>query len=208
MRPCVRCFCCISTPSLQVPAAWEDKVELVWFEDQINDVSKSLIIGIQKQLKISQKYYACDTARRGFRTVPVVPVMFSARRAIIEETQPRQSLETSMVASEQARKINRDRTRTGSAGMTSAAKRAVKFVEHAPLIFHNLRMLYGIEEIDIGSSFYIKQSSFPEKDQGDTESNGSGGRGGRDGRVVDPNVVTGQSGSYDTTFHSSCLRIF
>ena len=203
MLPCVRCFCCISTPSLQVPAAWEHKVELVWFEDQINDVSKSLIIGIQKQLKISQKYYGCDTgseeedeAAREFRTVPVIPVMFSARRAIIEETQPRQ--ETSMVASEQTRKINRDRTRTGSAGMTTA-KRSVKFVEHAPLIFHNLRMLYGIEEIDIGSSFHIKQSSFPEKDQGDTESNGSGGRGGRDGRVVDPNVVTGQSGSYDTT---------
>ena len=150
-----------------------------FYEDQVHDLSSTLILGIQKQLCLSHTYYQ---GTKTYAPVPVAPSMFTARRAVVEQTQPRDidisdtfdtsgTSRSSGTAEINKRQRTRTRTRSGknessssSSSLSSSSSaaathttRSIKFVEHAPAIFHNLRMLYGVEDVDIAQAFDLRQ---------------------------------------------------
>ena len=139
-------LCCTKNTNPSIPLHYYSKP---WYNDQINDITSTLRIGIQKQLALSQSYYQHNSL---FKPVPVVPSMYTSKRAVVEETQPRENPNTT------TNDRDRSRTRTSSDNTTnsntsSKSSKSIKFVEHAPAIFHNLRMLYGVKDIDIAHAF-------------------------------------------------------
>ena len=141
-------LCCTKNTNPSIPLHYYSKP---WYNDQINDITSTLRIGIQKQLALSQTYYQHNSL---FKPVPVVPSMYTSKRAVVEETQPRENPNTTTNTNDR----DRSRTRTSSDNTTnsstsSKSSKSIKFVEHAPAIFHNLRMLYGVKDIDIAHAF-------------------------------------------------------
>ena len=129
-----------------------------WFEDECSNVTNVLRVGIQKQLCLSQTLYAEHAPTI---PVPVHLAMFTERRVVVGDTQDREEEEQ-----EDDSTLNTDSatTRTSassstSTGSSSSFSRSIKCVEHAPAVFHNIRMLYGVSELDVAHSFERRSSS-------------------------------------------------
>jgi hypothetical protein len=91
----------------------------------------------------------------------VVPSMYTERRVVVEDTQPNRTDRT-----DRTKEVPAAGGRTSSmsssgsfptsnvaAAPSSFSSRSIKVVEHAPGIFHNLRMLYGVQEKEVAASF-------------------------------------------------------
>ena len=119
--------------------------------------------GLQKLLSMSQALYNHPHRPRAFETMEVLPSMYTERRVVVEETQPNSTDSTD--STDRTKEVqtaggrNSSMSSSGSFPTSNAtapssfSSRSIKVVEHAPGIFHNLRMLYGVQEKDVADSF-------------------------------------------------------
>ena len=113
--------------------------------------------GIQKLLSMSQTLYNHPHRPTAFDTMEVVPSMYTERRVVVEDTQPKTD-KTIKVPAAGGRTSSMSSsgsfpTSNVAAAPSSFSSRSIKVVEHAPGIFHNLRMLYGVQEKEVAASF-------------------------------------------------------
>ena len=149
-----------------------------WFDTQ--SLTSSLRLGIQKLMCMSHALYGGQPtvasgklpqvpSRYNIMTVELSPQMFTARRMITEQVQP----------SARVRRGSQRSSSGGSKGEFSrqfgdgplsipgesqleavfATKTSIDFFEYAPAVFHNLRLLHGIGDIELADAFWMKDPS-------------------------------------------------
>ena len=113
--------------------------------------------GIQKLLSMSQTLYNHPHRPTAFDTMEVVPSMYTERRVVVEDTQPKtdKTIEVPAAGGRTSSMSSSGSFPTSNvaAAPSSFSSRSIKVVEHAPGIFHNLRMLYGVQEKEVAASF-------------------------------------------------------
>lgn len=131
-----------------IPPAFctEHPIYRSWFEGQ--GIVSSLRLGIQKHMCRSHSLYGGrpTVSRSKFKnrkhklmTVDLTPSMFTAKCVIVEDLQ---KLSDSRVANTEMNELEMHSSKT------------VHFTEYAPAVFHNLRLLYGVDDIQLADAFW------------------------------------------------------